>query len=46
MNKVELNDDFCNVDRVSFDTAGGLIPEVLSAVLMDEFEYTTFSKQY
>ena len=46
MAKVELNDGFCDVDRVSFDTTGGLIPEVLTAVLMDEFEYTTFSKQY
>jgi len=46
MAKVELNDNFCDVDRVTFDTVGGLIPNVLTAVLMDNFEYTTFSKQY
>jgi hypothetical protein len=45
MAKVDLNDDFCDVDRVSFDTTGGLIPNVLSAVLFDEFVYTTYSKQ-
>lgn len=44
MAKVELNGDFCNVDRVTFDTQG-LIPQVLLAVLMDNFEYTTFAKQ-
>jgi hypothetical protein len=46
MAKVELNDGFCDVDRVTFDTTGGLIPQVLLAVLMDNFEYTTFSKKY
>jgi hypothetical protein len=46
MAKVELNDGFCDIDRVTFDTNGGLVPEVLLAVLMDNFEYTTFSKQY
>jgi len=46
MAKVELNNGFCDVDRVTFDNTGGLIPEVLLAVLMDNFEYTTFSKKY
>ncbi|KAM0713545.1 hypothetical protein Q7P37_010507 [Cladosporium fusiforme] len=41
MAKVELNGDFCDVDRVTFDT-NGLIPSVLLAVLMDNLEYTTF----
>lgn len=41
MAKVELNADFCDVDRVTFDT-NGLLSQVLLAVLMDNFEYTTF----
>jgi hypothetical protein len=45
MTKVELNNDFCDVDRVTFDT-DGLLSEVLLAVLMDNFEYTTYSKTY
>jgi len=45
MAKVELNDGFCDVDRVTFDTTG-LIPQVLLAVLMDNFQYTTFPKKY
>lgn len=45
MAKVELNGGFCDVDRVTFETAGGLIPSVLAAVLMDDFEYTTISKK-
>lgn len=44
MAKVELNDGFCDVDSVTFDTAG-LIPQVLLAVLMDNFEYTTVSSK-
>jgi hypothetical protein len=43
MNKVELNTGFCDVDRVVFETAGGVVESVLSAVLMDDFEYTTIS---
>lgn len=44
MTKVELNNDFCNVDRVTFDT-NGLIESVLLAALMDNFEYTTFASK-
>ena len=43
MQKVELNNGFCDVDRVTFETAGGVVESVLSAVLMDDFEYTTIS---
>jgi hypothetical protein len=47
MDKVELNDGFCDVDRVTIETAGGVVESVLSAVLMDNFEYTTISgKKY
>lgn len=43
MAEVKLNDGFCDVDRVTFDTVGGLLPEVLLAVLLDNFDYTTIS---
>jgi len=43
MDKVELNEGFCDVDRVTFETAGGLVASVLAAVLMDNFEYSTIS---
>ena len=43
MDKVELNSGFCDVDRVVFETSGGVLESVLSAVLMDDFEYTTVS---
>jgi hypothetical protein len=45
MDKVELNNGFCDVDRVVFETAGGVVESVLSAVLMDNFEYTTISSK-
>lgn len=43
MDKVELNNGFCDVDRIVFETAGGVVESVLSAVLMDNFEYTTIA---
>lgn len=43
MQKVELSSGFCDVDRVVFETAGGVVESVLSAVLMDDFEYSTIS---
>ena len=46
MDKVELNNGFCDVDRVTFETAGGLVESVLAAVLMDNFEYTTISSKW